>query len=110
MDDLIRDLIEWCPSDGADAWPIMRQAAAELRTLRAELALWKRLHTENCENYDRVCAEREWLRDQATEADEIIAPLRSKIVRLERTLAMPDLNAADLVYGTLGDSDGDDGA
>jgi hypothetical protein len=37
MDDLIRDLIEWCPTNGADAWPIMRQAAAELRTLRAEL-------------------------------------------------------------------------
>jgi hypothetical protein len=38
VDDLVRDLTEWCPSDGADAWPIMRQAAAEIRSLREQVA------------------------------------------------------------------------
>ena len=37
-DDLVRDLTEWCPSDGADAWPIMRQAAAEICSLREQVA------------------------------------------------------------------------
>lgn len=37
MDNLVRDLAEWCPHHGADAWPIMRQAAAEIRSLRAQM-------------------------------------------------------------------------
>lgn len=36
-DDLVRNLTEWCPSDGHDAWPIMRQAAVEIRSLRAQV-------------------------------------------------------------------------
>ncbi len=37
MDNLVRNLTEWCPIDGYDAWPIMRQAADEIRSLRAQV-------------------------------------------------------------------------
>jgi len=46
---------------------IMMEAAAEIRTLRAECDDRKRLHAENCALFDKACAEREWLRDQAVD-------------------------------------------
>ena len=101
-------VVKWLRTNWGDGG--RADLSREVDALRTELLSWQRLHAENCENYDRVCAEREWLHKRATEADEIIASLRSKIVRLERTQAVSDLIDANLVYGTLGDSDGDDGA
>jgi hypothetical protein len=39
-DNLIRDLKEWCPSEGADAWPIMRQAANRIEKLQRALRFY----------------------------------------------------------------------
>ncbi len=86
MDDLIEqlerrmttvqefDCWEWVPD------PLCQKAAAELRTLRAELALWKRLHAENCENYDRVCADREWFCKQAVDRKAAVQAERAAVV------------------------------
>lgn len=106
MDDLIRDLIEWCPSNGADAWPIMRQAAAELRTLRAErdAALAEGVAMGIKASAKEVL---EWFPDGAKSSGPAFA-ISSAI----RALSPAVIIAADtnLVRGTIADSDGDDGA
>ncbi len=145
---------------------LYREAAAELRTLRAELERRKYdgLHTCHAECQREACvlrrevdalrAERDaalaqgvamgieaavqWAKDDAKICDcsahsegecacgawcewktvpmvwvaQNLAELdpAAIIAQHRRAQAMPDLNAADLVCGTLGDSDGDDGA
>lgn len=104
MDDLIRNLIEWCPSNGVDAWPIMREAAAELRTLRAEYAQLERLHDKLQDVAQGL------LRERDAALAGVSEKCRHTSDRNRAATALKGLTDADHVRGTLGDSDGDDGA